>query len=188
MSITQNAPDESAVDAGPFTHVLVRYGAVPEVARFTLREGLEVARGQSVVVQTHRGQELGRLMEIIVESPEPRYGREPAPASGEVLRIATVEDESEKRRLRERAEAEFGEWSQRIAEWEIDLQLIDLERTLDGGKLVLYVLNERGPECTKLALQAAAAGLGVIEVQPVSGEGLKPQESGGGCGSCGCEH
>jgi PSP1 C-terminal conserved region len=127
-------------------------------------------------------------MEIIVESPEPRDGRGPAAASGEVLRIATAEDETAQRRLRNRADAEFSGWARRIAEWEIDLQLIDLEWTLDDAKLVLYVLNERGPECTKLALQAAAAGLGVIEVQPVSAEGLKPQESGGGCGSCGCGH
>lgn len=168
--------------------VLVRYGAVPEVARFAVSDDLKVARGQSVVVQTHRGRELGLLMEVIVESPEPRNGRERPEASGEVLRVATTEDEAALRELRKRAEAEFPDWERRIVEWEIDLQLIDLEWTLDGEKLVLYVLNERGPECTKLALQAAAAGLGVIEVQPVSAEGLKPQESGGGCGSCGCGH
>jgi len=187
MPITENAR-ESAVAAPPATHVLVRYGAVPEVARFVVADGLDVARGASVVVQTHRGRELGRLIEVIVESPEPRGDREPPAVTGEVLRLATADDEAAQWELRERAEGEFSGWERRIAEWGIDLQLIDLEWTLDGGKLVLYVLNDRGPECTKLALQAAAAGLGVIEVQPVSAEGLKPQESEGGCGSCGCGH
>ena len=63
----------------------------------------------------------------------------------------------------------------------------DLEWTLDRQKLVLYVLGGRGPDTTRLALQAAAAGLSVIEVQPVSAEGVVPlPAAGGGCGSGGC--
>ena len=46
------------------------------------------------------------------------------------------------------------------------MELIDLEWTLDKSKLILYVLNDRGPEATRLGLQAAAAGLGTVEVQP----------------------
>lgn len=187
MPTTQIA-HESIADVPQAAQVLVRCGAVPEVARFSIADGLEVSRGASVVVETHRGLELGRLIEVIAESPEPRNGGERPAASGDVLRLASPEDEASQLELRERAESEFPDWERRIAEWGIDLQLIDLEWTLDGAKLVLYVLNDRGPECTKLALQAAAAGLGVIEVQPVSAEGLKPPESGGGCGSCGCGH
>ena len=76
-------------------------------------------------------------------------------------------------------------------EWKLDLDLVDLEWTLDRQKLVLYVLGGRGPEATKLALQAAAAGLAVVEVQPVTADGPVPlPPAGGGCGSggCGCEH
>jgi hypothetical protein len=69
----------------------------------------------------------------------------------------------------------------------LNLELVDLEWIIDPRKLVLYVLNERGPDCTKLALQAAAAGLGIIEVQPIDAQGLVQLESsGGGCGSGGC--
>jgi hypothetical protein len=66
------------------------------------------------------------------------------------------------------------------------LQLVDLEWLFEPEKLVLYVLNERGPDCTKLALQAAAAGLGIIEVQPVDAQGVVRLESTGGCGTGGC--
>ena len=64
----------------------------------------------------------------------------------------------------------------------------DMEWTLDRQKLVLYVLGGRGPETTKLALQAAAAGLAVVEVQPVDANGPVPVPAagGGGCGSGGC--
>ena len=44
-----------------------------------------------------------------------------------------------------------------------------------------------GAETTKLALQAAAAGLAVVEVQPVNADGPVPLAAagGGGCGSGG---
>ena len=62
-------------------------------------------------------------------------------------------------------------------------KISDLEWMLDRKKLILYVLNDRGPECTKLGLQAAAAGLGTVEVQPVGADGPLPVASlGGGCG------
>lgn len=165
--------------------VLVRYGGVPEVARFAHGEKFSVTRGASVVVSTSRGQELGTVLETLVPSREPRRDDDEAVPSGDVLRPASQADWERQQAQRAEAEREFPEWERRIADWNLDLQLIDLEWTLDRAKLILYVLNDRGPECTKLALQAAAAGLGVIEVQPVAAEGLVPRESGGGCGSCG---
>ncbi|MCA9058814.1 MAG: hypothetical protein KDA85_09950, partial [Planctomycetaceae bacterium] len=76
-----------------------------------------------------------------------------------------------------------------IDAWNLQLQLIDLEWTLDRSRIVLYVLNDRGAETTRLALLAAAAGLGIIHVQSVSADGVIQQSSGcgsGGCGSGGC--
>jgi hypothetical protein len=88
-------------------------------------------------------------------------------------------------------EDQFPQWCARISQWALHLELVDLEWTLDRQKLILYVLCDRGPDSTKLALQAAASGLGVIEVQPVSANGLMsiPKSScGSGGGGCGCDH
>lgn len=163
--------------------VLVRYGAVPEVARCSVPEDLQITRHDQVVVETHRGREVATVLEQTRPPQEP--GVELPTPSFSVLRIATVEDLSQTSSIAERME-EFAVWEERIAEWNLDLQLIELEWTLDREKLILYVLNERGPECTKLALQAAAAGLGIIEVQPVGADGPMTLPTGGGCGSCGC--
>ncbi len=169
---------------------LVRYGAVPEVARCRLEEGLlRPQRGESVVVLTHRGEQLGEVLGDVRSQSE-------HPAAFTILRPASNADLAAVRIAIEQASAEFSEWTSRVADWKIDLQVIDLERTLDGSKLILYVLNERGPECTRLAIQAAASGFGVIEVQPVGAEGLISQPAsgggcgsgGGGCGSGGCGH
>lgn len=163
--------------------ILARYGAIPEVVRCSVAEEFSVARGDSVVIRTQRGTELAQVLEVVVPSAEP--GVVPPAPAGEVIRTALSEDLHRNVDLKKSAQSEFDRWEQRIRQWGLDLQLIDLEWTLDESKLILYVLNERGPECTKLALQAAAAGLGTVEVQPVSADGLVTQPTGGGCGSCG---
>ena len=153
---------------------LVRFGRVPEVARFGLPEGMGVRRGDRVVVAGPRGEVVGEVLERLRRSPEPGVG-EP-PTTGAVLRMADEEPDGEA--------DEFGVWAGRIADWGIDLELVDVERSLDG-RTTLYVLNDRGAEPTKLALRAVTENLGLIDVQPVTADGpVAPQ--GGGCGSCGC--
>lgn len=164
--------------------VLVRYGTVPEVARF--RTDLDdVPRGAEVVVRTHHGPMVGTALDVVRDdSPD-------GEAEIDLLRLATDEDRAERDSLRALAEAEFDDWCRRIREWRIeDLDLLDLEWTLDREMRVLYVLSDRGAGTTQLALQAAAAGLGIVAVQPVAADGPIPLDTGGGCGSggCGCSH
>lgn len=163
---------------------LVRYGTTPEVARCAVDAGTTFARGDAVVVRTHRGEQMGTLLE------RERTGTATDEIEFEILRRATDADVQQARASRQRCDQAFGVWAQRIAEWELQIELLDVEETLDGQKTILYVLCERGPDSTKLALQAAAAGLGLIEVQPVSAEGLVVVTSSGGCGTggCGCHH
>lgn len=163
---------------------LVRYGVIPEVARCEVPADLDVSRDDVVILETHRGLESGRVLQMVKPPVEP--GVEIPSPSFKILRLQSQRDTSQLNSIRQRAHDVFEEWQQRIAEWNLDLQLVDLEWTLDEQKLILYVLNERGPECTKLALQAAAAGLGIIEVQPVAEDGpVAMPSTGGGCGSCG---
>lgn len=156
---------------------LVRYGVVPEVARCDFSAIGPVARGDRVVIKTARGEQMGVVLDVLRPRTEPlpvhlANGPGEDAASFDVVRIATPEDEGRSIDLIGKADEEFPHWQARVAEWELDLQLIDLEWTLDGGQRVLYVLNDRGPDCTKLALRAAAAGLGIVSVQPVASDGL----------------
>lgn len=172
--------------------LLVRYGVIPEVARFAHDLAESPGRHERVVVYSHRGLELGTTLESLrsvagtsadsadehLAAGEPAY---------RVLRRATSEDEAAYTQLRRDADEAFAAWQRRIQEWKLELELIDIEWTLDRQKLVLYVLGGRGAETTKLALQAAAAGLAVVEVQPVNADGPVPLAAGGrGCGSGGC--
>jgi cell fate regulator YaaT (PSP1 superfamily) len=163
--------------------VLVRYGAIPEVSRFDISSVEAIERGAEVVVRTHRGLQLGTLLQPLTHHVN---GQDGDPRDYVVLRPADSADRQAARDLRADCEAQFAAWHERIDTWNLDVQLIDLEWTLDRTKLILYVLNERGPDCTKLALHAAAAGLGLVEVQPVDESGVVTVEASGGCGSGGC--
>lgn len=163
---------------------LVRYGSVPEVARFVCRSADRPSREMQVVVRTHRGLQLGTVLDTV---PSSSAGPQAEEIDFEIVRTAQPDDLANSLQLQTRCEAEFYEWCRRILLWNLPLELIDLERTLDGDKLILYVLAERGPATTTLALQAAAEGLGLIEVQPVSSLGLVAADAGGGgCGTGGC--
>ena len=167
---------------------LIRYGVVPEVARF-INDSIELpTRGTYVVVQTDRGLQIGNVLERLKPQADsaPEFETE-----FRLVRVATDEDLSIAREAVRDCEESFASWCARITQWNLNLELIDLERTLDTQKLILYVLCDRGPDSTKLALQAAAGGFGVVEVQPVSATGLVtlPQSScGSGDGGCGCSH
>lgn len=160
---------------------LVRHGTIAEVSRMRVSDGVAIARGELVVARTHRGLQIGTVLEV-----RGTDDNDDEPIEAAILRRATAEDERQQLDAMRTSHQEYLEWQQRILHWKLDLQLVDLEWTLDRSKLILYVLNERGPECTRLALNAATSGLGIVEVQPVNAEGPLTISGGAGCGSCGC--
>lgn len=160
---------------------LIRYGAVPDVERFHVDVDGPLAHGARVVVRTRRGMEMGTVLEMF-DREEPTE-IDPALCA---LRPASAKDEQEWSSLQQACQSEFDEWVGRIDHWKLELELIDLEWTFDRRTQILYVLNDRGPDCTRLAIQAAAAGLGTIEVQPVGSDGPVHAPASGGCGS-GCD-
>ncbi len=148
---------------------LVRYGVVPEVARCELLEDIELSRGAELVVETHRGPMLATLLEIARPPVEP--GQQLAPAQFHMLRLATNADLQASVTLREQALGHCPDWEQRIRDWDVDLQLLDCEFTLDGSKQILYVLNDRGPDCTKLAIRLLPKDSASSKCNPLAAKG-----------------
>lgn len=165
----------------PDAIVLARYGRVPQVARFGVA-GDAPERDATIVVQSDRGEELAVVLQVL---PVGKSATDDPAITGDVLRTATTNDLTVAREAADKTEASWSDWLARAAKWNLQLELVDLEQTLDG-RLILYVLNDRGAETTRLALLAAAGGFGVVHVQPVGAEGIVQESGGGGCGSGGC--
>lgn len=176
--------DDDSSSAGPPIEwiVLARYGLVPQVARFG-GVGPVPARDAEIVVTTERGTELAVVLQPLTVRGALTAAAEQL--TGRMLRSLSADDRAAAQQRRQADDQSFAAWLQRAENWKLQLQIVDLEHTLDD-RLILYVLNDRGPETTRLALLAAAAGFGVVHVQPVSAEGIVPEKSGGGCGDCGC--
>ena len=182
-----SAADLQPEEVQPENVALVRYGLIPQVARFGLSDELKLQleagerRGLKLVVTSDRGVEVADLLEIV------RKGiiTTDNPVTGEVQRIATDADLATHAENRKRAELEFFDWQQRVSDWQLQLQIIDVEWTLEADQVVLYVLNGQDAETTRLALLAAAAGHGIVHVQPVAASGIVQASGGGGCGSGG---
>lgn len=170
--------------------VLVRYGAVPEVAYFDIETKETLTRGTTVVLRTQRGEEVGELLEDLIPATN-GHGTSQEQHEQAVIRELNQEDQAKLASRNEKLKSEFSLWEKRIEDWNLELVLIDLEQTLDDRTTILYVLNDRGSDCTVLAIKAAASGLGNIQVQPVDENGeVRVLQSKGGCGSsdgsCGC--
>jgi len=165
---------------------LVQIGLYGEPLRCRAIGLPEFSRQAHVVVATERGEMLARVLRLMKVSPQAEAGETDQAGWTSVVRSVTAEDEQRLAEQKLRTGQDFLEWQARIAEWNLQVELVDLEWTLDGKRLMLYVLNERGPESTKLALQAAAKGFGHVDVLPVSADGLMSPEGGKQEGGCGC--
>jgi cell fate regulator YaaT (PSP1 superfamily) len=168
---------------------LIRYGLMGEVGRFASGPGMAFDRGQTVVIRSHRGTELG---EVLVEVPDRgAVGLRP-PGSAHVLRAAMPEDLDLGRRAQRERSERFTACQQVFREgvWPIDL--IDAEPLLDRGRTVLYYLGPHKLDVDGLrAAFQSSCGLDVT-FQPVGADAPEVEPStdevhscgtGGGCGS-----
>lgn len=95
----------------------------------------EHARGDCVIARTNRGLEKGEVLSEITETNEPHTA---SLSNGTIQRIASDEDLRELTRLQELVQADFAECQKLIAQMEMKMSLIDVERILGGEQLTLY--------------------------------------------------
>ena len=165
-------------------HYLIQYGRPGFVGRFAAESAL--ARGDRVVVRGPRGIEYG---EVLV-SP-----KQISPDDGEVLRLATQDDETRTEQFAGLAQELLATAAARSSQSGLPLAFVDIEVTLDGTA-ILHALAWDSCDATPLLDELATRfGLAVrmldlsrAEVAKEPNGCGKPgcgSESGGGCSSCG---
>ena len=164
---------------------LIRYGLWHQVGRFA-SDSPDLARGETVVVRSHRGTELGEVL-IKVELPP---GNASSADTARVLRAANRDDLERARQLELERPGRFDLCQRIIQDREEALELIDVEPLLDDRRTVLHYLGPHQLDVAGLlaTLHSTCNIDGLLE--PVGRDVSDDQETsnedrGQSCGHCG---
>jgi cell fate regulator YaaT (PSP1 superfamily) len=186
-----------------YPEYLVSYGSAGEFGRFRPVSAVTCARGDRVVVRSHRGVELG---ELLCRATPGHAHFLPNTSVGQLLRPATPEDERQAERGRERGQALFADARRLATELGLPLEVVDVEVLLDGEQAIVHhlpwaefderdlvsvLVREHGLRVRLHSLrtvpEAAAEehGCGRPDCGRTEGGGCSTCGSGGGCSTCG---
>ena len=101
--------------------------------------GLELKRGDAVIVETARGQEYAH---VLLAEKEVEESKLVLPLK-KVLRLASEEDEAVVRRNAERREEAMRICKEKISAHELAMKLVDCELSLDGKVVFFFTAEER---------------------------------------------
>jgi len=168
------------VPAPPQRAVVLRYGRMGHLGVF--RHDLErpPAPGTTVVVRTHRGAELGRVLVNVGEAlpcgirPEEldRYVRASGPEypfsrEGKVLRVATAQDLNDQQHLDHSSQEEAAFCREQIRQLGLKMRLIAVEHLLGGERIVFYFTAEHRVDFRALVKRLAGQYHTRIEMRQV---------------------
>jgi hypothetical protein len=163
---------------------LIRYGTASQIGRFGANPESAFARGDLVVIRSHRGIELG---EVLVEGGDQASELGGTSSATRILRPAALEDIREAQRAEGERDGRFAKCAQVLegGAWPIDL--IDVEPLLEGKRTVLHYLGARLPDVTPLLAAFRSSCDLDIMFQPVGldepMDDPEPEHEHG-CGSC----
>jgi cell fate regulator YaaT (PSP1 superfamily) len=173
----------------PHLEYLLGYGLAGDFGRFRASRPLGLWRGDRAVLRTHRGLEIGRVL----REATPRHALFlPNTTVGQLLRLATEEDDRAEERLRARAQELFARAGDLARELGLPLEVLDAEVLLDGEHGVVHHLVWEQCDVRPLVstlsrafeLHIALTDLARREAEEPAGCGKEGCGSGG-CGSCG---
>ena len=158
----------------------VRFKSVGKMYYFS-PDGRELKNGDKVIVETARGVECG---EVVLGNKVVEDDQIVAPLKP-VIRTATEEDlnQIEKNKLKEK-EA-FGICEKKIAQYKLNMSLVDVECTFDNSKLLFYFTSENRVDFRELVKDLASVFHTRIELRQI---GVRDEAKMlGGLGVCGRE-
>ncbi|MCO6457481.1 MAG: hypothetical protein J5I93_19450 [Pirellulaceae bacterium] len=163
----------------------VRYGLLGHVGAFNSVDACRYPRGARVICRTHRGLELGEVLQpVSSQSPQ---------SAGALLRGVTVEDELLLARLESHRDAAYDACCRLLRERHLPSTLMDVEHLFDGRSLYFYFWGHITPEIEEVT--GELAGLYAQEIQlrrftetltEGCGPGCGTEQAAGGCSSGGC--
>ncbi len=160
------------------TVVGVRFTDIGKVYYFDPGE-LELVCGEQVVVETARGVEMG---EIVMEPREVCENRIVKPLK-KVVKKADVKDVKKLEKNKKKEEDAFRVCEEKITAHKLQMKLIDVEYTFDGGKIIFYFTADGRVDFRELVKDLASIFKTRIELRQI---GVRDEAKKiGGLGPCG---
>lgn len=140
---------------------------------------LEPVKVGKVIVETARGIELGEVVGPVKEVAE----EELASPLKRVIRLATAADEAQFQENQTREKEAFAIAARKIAEHGLEMDLVDVEYTFDGSKIIFYFTAEGRVDFRELVRDLAGVFRTRIELRQI---GVRDEAKMlGGIGPCG---
>ena len=128
--------DPPPADAPKF---LVRHGVMRFVGEYVAPDGVTPKRGETVILRTDRGQEVG---EVLCPSTPQAVAAIPEPTHGQLLRIANDADRKKMAELTAAQQREYEVGTKLIATHKMAMQIVDVEHLFGGERILFYFLAD----------------------------------------------
>jgi cell fate regulator YaaT (PSP1 superfamily) len=143
---------------------IVRHGVMRFLGPFEPNPEAAYARGQTVVVQTERGHELG---EVLCEATPLAVGLLTEPTKGQIIRALTPADQEQALKLHEKEEAEFARCGEFVQQRRLQMELVDVEHLFGGERIIFYFLAEKRVDFRELVKDLAREYRTRIEMRQI---------------------
>ncbi|MCD8087987.1 MAG: stage 0 sporulation family protein [Oscillospiraceae bacterium] len=141
--------------------------------------GLTLQAGDSVIVETAKGLEMGNVLQGNHTIPNERVVAPLRP----VVRVATENDKRIETLCRQREKEAFGICRQRIAAHGLDMKLVDVECSFEGNKIIFFFSSDGRVDFRELVKDLASVFRTRIELRQI---GVRDEARMlGGLGICG---
>ena len=156
----------------------VRFKSVGKIYYFD-PSGLEIKKGDNVIVETARGIEFGN---VVLGKKEVKDEEIVSPLK-KVIRIATKEDELAMEKNKEKEKEALKLCTEKVLEHKLDMKLVDVEYTFDHNKILFYFTADGRIDFRELVKDLASLFKTRIELRQI---GVRDEAKMlGGLGICG---
>jgi cell fate regulator YaaT (PSP1 superfamily) len=143
---------------------VVRHGVTRMLGVFSTSRGETYNRSTRVIARTKRGLEAG---EVLCEATEHAVANLKDPASGQIQRAMTHQDELELRKMHEQEKQEYKTVVEQIEKLGLDMKMVDLEHVFGGERVVVYYLSENRVDFRELVRVLAGEFQTRIEMKQI---------------------
>jgi len=119
---------------------VVRYGATRNIGEFSSKGRDNYPRNCQVIVRSDRGVEVGEVLSPAGDRTREYLGS--TESKGHILREATEQDRQKIDEMRLAERDEFLGCKEMIAQYKLQMQLVDVEHLFGGERLLFYYLSE----------------------------------------------